>query len=276
MSDAVSARPITSVRYAAASAGENRRSAARTSTRSPRTRSRASGSAGSARVARTRCAFGGRWSTRNSIPPRTCGASIAWTSSSTSTMSSGTALRSLSRGARTASIEGAADSSAARARSPIPGATPRSAAITCAQNGATWLSPPSRESHAVRCRRSVADDSHSASAVVLPNPAGADTSVSFVATPRSSRSVKRGRWTMPPRGLGAYSFVWSRPSGIAGPLYSRPEVATEARSGRSAVRGSSFVRRRGAPSRRPARPGRRTPGRRRPSPGPEPGCRSRP
>ena len=52
-------RPITSLRYAAASSGVNRRSAARISTSSPRARSRASGSAGSARLASTRCSLWG-------------------------------------------------------------------------------------------------------------------------------------------------------------------------------------------------------------------------
>ena len=66
-SAAVSCRPITSLRYAAASSGVNRRSAARTSTSSPRARSRASGSGGSARLAITRCSRGGRWSSRNAI-----------------------------------------------------------------------------------------------------------------------------------------------------------------------------------------------------------------
>ena len=60
--------PITSLRYAAASSGVKRRSAARISTSSPRARRRASGSAGSARVVITRCSCGGRCSSRNAHP----------------------------------------------------------------------------------------------------------------------------------------------------------------------------------------------------------------
>ena len=44
--------------------------------------------------------------------------------------------------------------------------------------------------------------SHSASSVVLPKPAGAETSVSFDAAPRSSRSLSRGRGTRPRRDRG--------------------------------------------------------------------------
>ena len=53
---------ITSLRYAAASSGVKRRSAARISTSSPRPRSEPSGNAGSARVVITRCSCGGRCS----------------------------------------------------------------------------------------------------------------------------------------------------------------------------------------------------------------------
>ena len=70
--------PITSLRYAAASSGVKRRSAARISTSSPRARSRASGSAGSARLAITRCSCGGRWSSRKAIPSWTSRASMTW------------------------------------------------------------------------------------------------------------------------------------------------------------------------------------------------------
>lgn len=59
-SPAVSWRPIISLRYAAASSGVKRSSAARISTSSPRARNRASGNAGSARQAITTCSRGGR------------------------------------------------------------------------------------------------------------------------------------------------------------------------------------------------------------------------
>ena len=44
--------------------------------------------------------------------------------------------------------------------------------------------------------------SHSASNLDLPNPAGAETSISFVAAPRSSCAFSRGRGTRPGRGPG--------------------------------------------------------------------------
>ena len=66
-SASVSCRPIASLRYDAASSAVKRRSAARTSTSSPRARSRASGRGGSARLAITRCSCGGRWSSRKAI-----------------------------------------------------------------------------------------------------------------------------------------------------------------------------------------------------------------
>ena len=93
---------------------------------------------------------------------------------------------------------GCAACSRASALSPIPAATVRSAAITYAQNDAGSLSRPSSDSHAVS--RSPAGPagpaaSHPASSVVLPKPAGAETSVSFDAVPWSSRSLSRGRGT---------------------------------------------------------------------------------
>ncbi len=64
MSSAVRFRPITWLRKSAASDGVKRRSAARSSVNWPRARNRARGSAGSSRVAMTRCTWGGRCSTR--------------------------------------------------------------------------------------------------------------------------------------------------------------------------------------------------------------------
>ena len=57
--------------------------------------------------------------------------------------------------------------------------------------------------------RPAAAASHSASSVVLPNPAGADTSVSADSAPRLRRSLSRGRGTRPRRHLGTWSFVSS-------------------------------------------------------------------
>ena len=61
-------QPAASLRYARASSRVNRRSAARTSTSCPCALRRASGNGGSARVAITTCADGGRCSSRNAIP----------------------------------------------------------------------------------------------------------------------------------------------------------------------------------------------------------------
>jgi hypothetical protein len=49
--------------------------------------------------------------------------------------------------------------------------------------------------------------SQATTAVVLPNPAGAETSVSFAAAPRPRRAVSRPRSTTPARSFGTNSFV---------------------------------------------------------------------
>ena len=51
--------------------------------------------------------------------------------------------------------------------------------------------------------------SHSVSSVVLPNPAGADTSVSADSAPRLRRSLSLGRATRARRRLGTWSLVSS-------------------------------------------------------------------
>src|SRR5262249_3320019 len=51
--------------------------------------------------------------------------------------------------------------------------------------------------------------SHSVSSVVLPKPAGAETSTSFHEVPVPSRSLSRGRSTSARRDLGIYNFVSS-------------------------------------------------------------------
>jgi hypothetical protein len=50
------------------------------------------------------------------------------------------------------------------------------------------------------------------SRVVLPNPAGVQTSVSFRSAWSARRSSSRGRSRNPGRGRGAWSLVASRPS----------------------------------------------------------------
>ena len=95
------------------------------------------------------------------------------------------------------------DSRSASAFAPTVGTTVRSAAITCVQNATGSLSPGSSESHAVTDPSAGAAPSHSARSVDLPNPAGADTSVSFDRVPRCTRSVRCGRDTRPFGRLGA-------------------------------------------------------------------------
>jgi hypothetical protein len=74
--------------------------------------------------------------------------------------------------------------------------------MTWDQNVVAWLSPASSESHAGDGASSAASDNHSASNVVLPKPAGAETNMSFRSAARASRSVSRGRATWPRRSLG--------------------------------------------------------------------------
>ena len=70
-----------------------------------------------------------------------------------------------------------------------------SAATRYVQNNAGSLSRWSSESHATDRPSAGAAASHSASSVVLPNPAGADTSVSADSAPRLRRSLSLGRAT---------------------------------------------------------------------------------
>src|SRR5262249_6238489 len=69
-SDSESSNPPASLTYAATSSGVKRRSRLRSSTSSPRARSRASGKAGSDRVLIARCTCGGRGAGRNTMPAR--------------------------------------------------------------------------------------------------------------------------------------------------------------------------------------------------------------
>ena len=85
-----------------------------------------------------------------------------------------------------------------------------SAATRYVQNNAGSLSRWSSESHATDRPSAGAAASHSASSVVLPNPAGADTSVSADSAPRLRRSLSLGRATEPRRHLGTWSLVSSR------------------------------------------------------------------
>jgi hypothetical protein len=74
----------------------------------------------------------------------------------------------------------------------MPGRGRSNAAITWRQNRAGSLSPSSSDSQATGRRPCRA---HSANRLVLPNPAGAQTSTSPRASPFSSSSTRRGRLT---------------------------------------------------------------------------------
>ncbi len=70
------------------------------------------------------------------------------------------------------------------------------------QNNAGSLSRSSSESHATAEPPSAKVPSHSVSSVVFPNPAGAETSISFASAAFWSRACKRRRATGLRRGDG--------------------------------------------------------------------------
>ena len=76
------------------------------------------------------------------------------------------------------------------------------AVAIAAQKEPDSLSVGSRDTHAVTCSSGSDAASHSASTVVLPNPGGAETSVSFARNPRCSRVMSRARGTEDSRGRG--------------------------------------------------------------------------
>src|SRR5581483_10692385 len=71
------------------------------------------------------------------------------------------------------------------------------------------LSRWSSDSHATAGPPAETAASHSASSVVLPNPAGADTSVNAASTADPSRAPSLGRATRSRRGVGTCSLVLS-------------------------------------------------------------------
>jgi len=93
------------------------------------------------------------------------------------------------------------------AREPTPGTAVWIAVTTYVQKDDGSLSEGSSESHATERSSPSVSPSHSARSVVLPNPAGADTSVSLDSSPRRKRSVSLGRVTRPRRSFGTYSLV---------------------------------------------------------------------
>src|ERR1700737_174052 len=120
------------------------------------------------------------------------------------------ASRALSRVAGPASLGGRGGCRSESAPAPTPGAAVVSAATRYVQNNAGSLSRWSSESHATDRPSAGAAASHCASSVVLPNPAGADTSVSADSAPRLRRSLSLGRATRPRRDLGTWSLVSRR------------------------------------------------------------------
>src|SRR5690349_4398860 len=119
------------------------------------------------------------------------------------------ASRSLSRATRPASPGGWGGCGSASAPAPTAGKPVFSAATRYVQNNAGSLSRWSSESHATDRPSAAATASHSASSVVLPNPAGADTRVSADSAPRLRRSLRLRRATRLRRHLGTWSLVSS-------------------------------------------------------------------
>src|SRR5262249_26131184 len=113
--------------------------------------------------------------------------------------------------------EGGGGENGGSSRSARPGLAGPTAATTWRQNRTGSLSPASSDSQATGrpLRRA-----QSASATVLPYPAGAQTSTSPCASPSSSRTARRGRGTKPGRGRGRCRLVARRTS--------CPETATSA------------------------------------------------
>jgi hypothetical protein len=76
-------------------------------------------------------------------------------------------------------------------------------------------------------RRCLLSRAHWLSAVVLPNPAGADTSTNPEASASVSRSIRRGRATRPGRGRGRNSLVAS--SGVSVSTFHAPAQKSSSR-----------------------------------------------
>ena len=192
-----------------------RRSAARTSTSSPRARSRASGSGGSARVLMTRCTCGGRWSSRNAIAVvdvrrRRRGGSRR----GRGRRRPAATLSSLSSAGQHGRRSGAWPATRSRASAPAP--TPGRPRV----EGGEDVGPErrrrrcrrsSRDTHATRGRASPsAPPASAASSVVLPNPAGAETS-SQPARRAAPEPLVEPRSRRPARAAAAGGRAWSRP-----------------------------------------------------------------
>ncbi|KON72423.1 hypothetical protein M768_15750 [Cellulosimicrobium cellulans F16] len=190
--DAESGFPWTAASVVTAGAS-NARSAAPTSATSPCARSRWSRTSGSTRVRRTRCRGSG-YRRRSSTVAATSGRAAWWKSSSTRTTGSGscsTAARTRRRSA------GESRGGTASVSSGCPGGTApaaRSADRTSAQNAAGLSSNGSSVNQATR--GPVAERAHRATAVVLPQPGPADTSVRRRVTAEATRVSTEGRATV--------------------------------------------------------------------------------
>ena len=193
-SRSVSPRVMTPLKYASASSWVKRRSAARISTSSPRARSLASGSAGSARVASTRCTWAGRCSSEVGHADldlgRVDGVVVVEHQHDVvrqriELVEQGGQRRPRSR----APVTRGGTACARRHRAPRP-AERRSGGSRTATGS---LSPGSSESQAVdRSRSAGVAASHSATSVDFPKPAGAETRVSLDRVPRSQSLGQRG------------------------------------------------------------------------------------
>ena len=101
----------------------------------------------------------------------------------------GTVLSSLMRVATTGYGEAGQPAATPRRCPQPPGAARWIAVTTYVQNYPGWPSPSARDSQATERCRSLDAVSHRASNVALPNPAGAETSVSLARRPSSSIAV---------------------------------------------------------------------------------------
>lgn len=98
-------------------------------------------------------------------------------------ISLGTAESSLTKVASTVSTCGCGEASSGSASAPTPGTPLARAVTTYVQNVVGWLSPSSNDSHATARGCRGASASQAARAVVLPKPAGAETSASLLSAP---------------------------------------------------------------------------------------------
>ena len=214
-------RPATSLRYAVTSSRVKRRSAARTSTSSPRARSRASGRAGSARVLITRCTCGGQVldQERDVARDRRAVGEVVVVEDQ---VDARPAVRSssLSTVARTVSIGGCGALQERQRAGADAGrrGVQRGHHVGPERRRAAARSPPGTPTRrGVRGRGR--PSAQAASRVVLPKPGGAETSVSRGCAVRV-RAARRAGGAAPVRVVpgGMKSLVRTKGLGMAAPL----------------------------------------------------------